>query len=449
MAKTNPPVGSLRTPEEIRRAILADGGGDGFWVEADLPPGPQGPQGPQGKPGEQGPPGPEGTPGVDGQDGADGPQGPPGADGADGADGKDGVDGIEEAPVDGLQYARQDEGWVEVEGSDFDGEHVLTGDPGNPPEGWVAGQLLYDGVEDTGGSGDGSGPHDHDEYALAEHGHAEYALAADLGLYLPLTGGTLTGDLQVDGDVTTGAGKAVYFNGNWVGGRIYNTTSANREYFVIGNSGGGAQINLYGDSDTTNPGNVLFYAGSQTVGRWDGVTGMFVAYRDAEVRGNLAVNGTVTTGAGKAFLPGGNWGGASIINSAASGREFMNIAGQADGGSGLRFYGGGDASYPGNAYIYGGGEIAARFDKDQNTKIYGNLTVEGTSNVRAIFGIADGIDTADVLDRAEVATMPAPDDEGIATTDAEVDSLTVNEVVTALLAKVKELSAEIEELKGN
>ena len=43
--------------------------------------------------------------------------------------------------------------------------------------------------------------------------------------------------------------------------------------------------------------------------------------------------------------------------------------------------------------------------------------------------------------------MPARDDEGVATTDAEVESLTVNEVVTALLAKVKELSAEIEELK--
>jgi hypothetical protein len=31
---------------------------------------------------------------------------------------------------------------------------------------------------------------------------------------------------------------------------------------------------------------------------------------------------------------------------------------------------------------------------------------------------------------------------------ADVESLTVNEVVTAMLAKIKELSAEIEELKG-
>jgi hypothetical protein len=37
----------------------------------------------------------------------------------------------------------------------------------------------------------------------------------------------------------------------------------------------------------------------------------------------------------------------------------------------------------------------------------------------------------------------------VATTDVDVESLTVNEVVTALLAKVKELSARIEELEGN
>ena len=39
--------------------------------------------------------------------------------------------------------------------------------------------------------------------------------------------------------------------------------------------------------------------------------------------------------------------------------------------------------------------------------------------------------------------MPAVDDEGAATADAEVGSVTVNEVVTALLAKVKEQGTEI------
>ena len=64
----------------------------------------------------------------------------------------------------------------------FDGEHVLTGDPENPPAGLDAGQLLWDGVEGGSGSGGGGGPHDHDEY-------------------LPLEGGTVTGDVRVDGTV--------------------------------------------------------------------------------------------------------------------------------------------------------------------------------------------------------------------------------------------------------
>lgn len=96
-----------------------------------------------------------------------------------------------------------------------------------------------------------------------------------------------------------------------------------------------------------------------------------------KVFGNLEVVGQVTTGAGKAVHFGGNWAGASIVSSASSGREYMTFGDQAGGGSGSRFYGGGDSSYPGNAYIYGGGEIAARFDKDQNTKLYAALTVDG------------------------------------------------------------------------
>jgi hypothetical protein len=78
--------------------------------------------------------------------------------------------------------------------------------------------------------------------------------------------------------------------------------------------------------------------------------------------------------------------------------------------------------------------------------VAGDLQVDGTITGTLAFGIADGINTRDVLDRAETATMPAFDAEGVATTD--VDGLTVNEVVTALLAKVKELSARIETLEG-
>ena len=60
----------------------------------------------------------------------------------------------------------------------------------------------------------------------------------------------------------------------------------------------------------------------------------------------------------------------------------------------------------------------------------------------------------DVLDRAETATLPPEletDDDGNQTNTAEVeahDTVELFDVVTALLAKVKQLSAEIEELKG-
>jgi hypothetical protein len=82
---------------------------------------------------------------------------------------------------------------------------------------------------------------------------------------------------------------------------------------------------------------------------------------------------------------------------------------------------------------------------DDKVRVIRDLQVDGTITGTLAFNIADGIDTADVLDRAETATMPSPD-EGVAT--ADVESLTVNEVMTAMLAKIKELSAEIEELKG-
>jgi len=53
----------------------------------------------------------------------------------------------------------------------------------------------------------------------------------------------------------------------------------------------------------------------------------------------------------------------------------------------------------------------------------------------------------DILERAETAEFP-PEDDGVATMDGH-DEVPLFEVVSALLAKVKELSARIEELEGN
>ena len=75
--------------------------------------------------------------------------------------------------------------------------------------------------------------------------------------------------------------------------------------------------------------------------------------------------------------------------------------------------------------------------------VYTDLTVTGTINGTLAFGIAPDIDTADVLDRAETATMPATDEDGIATEDV----LTVNEVLTALLDEVRTLNARLNALE--
>ena len=70
-------------------------------------------------------------------------------------------------------------------GGTFDGEHVLTGDPDDPPTDWEEGQLLWDGNTTS---------LDGDEIINEGGGHNHESL------YLSLEGGTLTGDLVVNGN---------------------------------------------------------------------------------------------------------------------------------------------------------------------------------------------------------------------------------------------------------
>jgi hypothetical protein len=422
---SNDPAARRAVDDLDRRLRLkADVVADGDDQVIIVPPGPPGPPGPEGQQGVRGPAGPpgedgadgadgadgvdgingtdgkdgeDGLPGVDGVDGEDGLPGADGADGKDGVDGKDGADGkdgvVEEAPVDGLQYARQDEGWVEVEGSDFDGEHVLIGDPDSPPEGWAVGQLLYDGLEDGGGD---AGPHDHD--------------------YLPLEGGTLTGDLQVDGKIIVKSGggatnSAIGFNG-LDGMGIYSSVQNNYMRFGV--------------------------SGAQRLG---------IKETEVVVNNDLQVDGQI-----KATDGGGKDAPAFQIGPDKAMGMFGSIASQwirftTDGE--YRFQIGTEkATAYGDLQVNGAVQVPnARTDPSTNAP---NLYVTTSGTVKhttfqaapKTFNIADGIDTRDVLERAEVSTMPAPEEAG-------VEGLTVNEVVTALLLKVKELSADIKELKGN
>ena len=109
---------------------------------------------------------------IAGHDGTDGTDGIDGTNGTNGVDGRGWTAGHYDHENGTVRFESDDDlgfttgdlrGADGADGADGgDGEPVLTGDPQNPPADWAAGQLLYDGWEDT---GDGSEPHDHDDYA--------------------------------------------------------------------------------------------------------------------------------------------------------------------------------------------------------------------------------------------------------------------------------------------
>ena len=72
-------------------------------------------------------------------------------------------------------------------GGTFEGEHVLTGDPDDPPTGWEEGQLLWDGNTTA---------YDGDEIINDGGGHNHE------NTYLSLDGGMLQGSLGIEGDLT-------------------------------------------------------------------------------------------------------------------------------------------------------------------------------------------------------------------------------------------------------
>ena len=321
----------------------------------------------------------------------------------------------------------------------FDGDHVLTGDPLDPPADLAAGQLLWDGVE--GGSGGDAGPHDHD--------------------YLPLAGGTLTGDLQVGGqtkaasstpgkpsyaftaDPTTG----IYGNESYVAmmqGGDFNVIAWDGRTEVRGKLE--AKNDLQVDGTINATGNSIndlaitltgtksgFYGSDGAVIMAVGGNWVLGAWPDkVEIRQNLQVDGKIRNSGGSSAAPSYTFTGAE--GSGMYGRsEYLALS--AAGAARMVLY---DNRADINVFTH---------VRNSDLKVDGTIT-DANGPVRA-FAVADGIDTADVLDRAETATMPVIDAEGVATADADVGSLTVNEVVTALLLKVKELSARIEELEGN
>ena len=306
------------------------------------------------------------------------------------------------------------------------------------------------GSGSSGGSGSGGGPHDHDEFALVEHDHdefthdhAEYAPVehdhdefTHDHAYLPLTGGTLAGDLAVNGQINVGADFSV----KGIDVKAGYVRHADGDYSW-------PSISFQTDMQAG-----FYLAAPQKVG----------VRQNLQVDGDLAVTGKldVANELTVSHMPGDDT--ASLVMDSGRDGGYVSFTCNRDSGFGLPQVQESEA-----LKIVVGSDVRMVLRADRYTKIWGDADVsEGlvvgtdlwakgkithgpTKTPVGVFVVADRIDTRDVLERAETATMPAPDEEGVAATDADGEGLTVNEVVTALLLKLKELSARIEELEGN
>jgi hypothetical protein len=232
----------------------------------------------------------------------------------------------------------------------FEDEHVLVGDPNDPPEELEHGQLLWDGVE---GGGGGGGSFDGD--------------------YLPLTGGTVTGDLTVT-----------------VNGLISGQLGPVPEDFWMPNEPIGRDGTVFNTRGMVG-GSQDAWSQSMTSNGYRGWKGRWVS-----------------------MLVGGNTG-AAQIDLEPTGHFYVKAA----------------SDHPTGSLLH----PPIQF-----------MVSEAGPTFRAMPSETRTVD--DVLERAETAEYPPEDDEGVATMDVH-DEVPLFEVVSAMLAKIKELSARIETLEGS
>ena len=268
--------------------------------------------------------------------------------------------------------------------------------------------------------------------------------------FLPLSGGTLTGDLDVDGTLRA--------NGNFT----VPNGAVRLEYLVSGEEGteSSEQPNIHVNSN-----------GWTFKSTWKGLP-----LTGGTLTGDLTVNGQIQASNGTAANPSITFknspdtgffrnspgkihmsAGGVHVQDVSSTLTTINTDLQVDGQADFK-----NLMVGGNLVAEGGVKLNKVVSGQETTTLRPNLYVNSNGWLfettwtpsRMAFAPSE-LTRDDVLERAETATLPPEpetDDDGNQTNTAEIeahDTVQLFDVVTALLLKVKELSAEIKELKGN
>lgn len=332
-------LGSFDTVEELEAEHPTGNPGDAYLVAGDLyvwnevgqawenvgniqgPQGPQGaqgdpgPQGPQGDPGPTGPAGtaatiavgtvttgapnssasvtnvgsssaavfdfsiPQGTVGAQGPTGNTGPQGDPGPQGSQGPQGETGATG-----------AQGPQGDPGADGTDYDfGLGLTIDDTTDPPTVNLAVPIPIS----QGGTGQTTA-----SAALSALGGVTASYVANaLAPYLPLAGGTVTGDLTVNGQLTGD------------NGRVLSVNNQNQPSFCMWDTGLGIAGGLYSE---VGSGRLSFGqmdgSGNPTAGlAYVDRSGNFSANGSISASGNVNVSGNLNLSTGTFYNPGDGW----------------------------------------------------------------------------------------------------------------------------------------------
>ena len=330
---------------------------------------------------------------------------------------------------------------------DHDEWVVLEGDPTDPSilDVWEEGQLLYDGVS---GSNGVDGPHSHDDY-------------------IRITGGTMIGDLSFSSSAGVLNPSRIYALEN-------NINPRSGVIIRSSDDDNSARLALYGGQDPNNAGTAVIKLGDYESQKWH--SGGTQIGRDLTVEGDASIGGHISIGGdttleGTVDINGDIYGDVTFVEPIpVEGVEYVYSSDVTIKGSTERGFSIDRTENPNvgalvrllSSYSYeennvgqpvlrnyfdvrvGGGESessVARFREDKVVEIPGQVIAP---NIR--FGIPNDIDAPAVLDRADTAVLPEINDEdALASSD---NLVTVNEVMAAMLVKIKELSARIEELEG-